>query len=90
MIESIVFATSGLALGVVIDKQFDKLRKRFPKSRIPLILAQLFTLATIIAVLYRVIPGDVVRHFQATLPGMAFPAMFFGVQSSLFTAAQSV
>lgn len=87
--ESILFASAGLMLGVLVDKQFDKLRQKFPKQKLLTILAQILFLVSFIALLYRVTPGGT-SHFQITLPGMAFPAMFFGVQSSLFTAAQSV
>lgn len=90
MIESILFASAGLLLGVLVDKQFDKLRQSFPGQKLLLIVLQLLFLVSLVALMYKFVPGGLVSHFQITLPGMAFPAMFFGVQSSLFTAAQSM
>ncbi len=91
MLETFVFAAAGLALGVLIDKQFDKLRKQFPDAKLWLIGGQILLLALVVVSAFKFLPrGDLVEHFQVTLPGMAFPAMYFGVQSSLFTAAQSV
>ncbi len=86
--ETFVFGTVGLLLGTLIDKQFAKLRKKLPTFKVSLIVAQILTLGLVIWGLYKSIPGEFVEHFQITLPGMAFPAMYFGVQSSLFTAAQ--
>lgn len=86
--ETLVFGIIGLLLGTLIDKQFAKLRKRLPSFKISLIVAHILTLGIVVWGLYKAIPGEFVEHFQITLPGMAFPAMYFGVQSSLFEAAQ--
>ena len=86
--ESFVFGALGLLLGTLIDRQFAKLRKKMPTFKISLIVSQILTLGLVIWGLYKAIPGQFVEHFQITLPGLSFPAMYFGVQSSLFTAAQ--
>lgn len=88
--ESFVFAASGLLLGVLVDKQFKKFKERFPKFRAVIAALQILFLVTVIAVFYKYAKHEFAIHFQKTLPGMAFPAMYFGVQSNLFETAQSL
>jgi hypothetical protein len=88
--ESFIFATSGLLLGVVVDKQFKKLKEKFPKYSLFIAIVQILLLVTIIATFFKYARQDFALHFQQTLPGMAFPAMYFGVQSNLFETAQSL
>lgn len=90
--ETLVFGLTGLVLGTFIDRQFDKLRndKDSLTKKLALIISQVFVLGLVIYTMYRAIPGEFVQHFQITLGGLAFPAMYFGVQSSLFSAAQSL
>lgn len=88
--ESILFGVSGLLLGVTVDKQFKALVKKFPKLKLLIALAQFLVLALLIAFMYIYAPKRFALHFQQTLAGMTFPAMYFGVQSNLFDTAQSL
>lgn len=87
--ESMIFGISGLILGAFIDKQFKKLTKKNEKYKLLISMIQLFVLVLIINVIYKVLKYDFALHFQQTLPGMAFPALYFGVQSNIFETAQS-
>lgn len=88
--ESFIFAVSGLLLGVLVDKQFKRLKEKFPKYRVIIAAIQILLLVTIIAIFYKFAKHEFALHFQQTLPGMAFPAMYFGVQSNLFETAQTL
>lgn len=88
--ESFIFAVSGLLLGVIVDKQFKKIKERFPKYKVIIAIIQILLLVSIIAAFYKFAKHEFALHFQQTLPGMAFPAMYFGVQSNLFETAQGL
>jgi hypothetical protein len=88
--ESFIFAATGLILGVLVDKQFKKLKERFPKYKLLIAAIQIIFLVSVIAVFYKFAKHEFALHFQQTLPGMAFPAMYFGVQSNLFDTAQNM
>jgi hypothetical protein len=88
--ESLVFGISGLLAGVFIDKQFKKLSKKFPNLKLLTALVQFIVLSIVVAFTYIYIRGEYALHFQQTLAGMIFPAMYFGVQSNLFDTAQSL
>lgn len=88
--ESFIFASSGLLLGVVVDKQFKRIKDKFPKYKLLVALVQIIVLVSIIALFFKYAKHEFALHFQQTLPGMAFPAMYFGVQSNLFETAQSL
>jgi uncharacterized BrkB/YihY/UPF0761 family membrane protein len=88
--ESVIFGVSGLLLGVLVDKQFKKLTKKYPHLKLLIALSQFIVLALFIAIMYRFLRKEFALHFQQTLAGMTFPAMYFGVQSNLFDTAQSL
>lgn len=88
--ESVIFGISGLLLGVLVDKQFKKLSKKYPHLKLVIALAQFLVLAVFIAIMYMFLRNEFALHFQQTLAGMTFPAMYFGVQSNLFDTAQSL
>lgn len=90
LIESTVFAVSGLMLGAFIDKNFKKLSEKYPKYKLPIAAIQLLLLIVLVAVMYMFLRSEFALHFQRTLPGMAFPAMYFGVQANIFEAAESL
>ena len=90
MIESLVFGISGLLLGAFIDVQFKKLAQKYPNKRNVIALCQLVLLVVIVAIMYKVAANQFALHFQQTLPGMAFPAMYFGVQSNLFETSSKL
>lgn len=37
-----------------------------------------------------ILPGYVYRRWQGTIPGLAFPSLFFGIQSTLFNNIQAI
>jgi hypothetical protein len=88
--ESVIFGVSGLLLGVLVDKQFKALSKKYPHLKLVIALAQFLVLAVFIAIMYIFLKHEFALHFQQTLAGMTFPAMYFGVQSNLFDTAQSL
>ncbi len=85
--ESVIFSVSGLLLGAFIDKNFRKLGEKYPKYKTLIASVQLLLLIVLIAIMYIFVRHEFVLHFQRTLPGMAFPAMYFGVQSNIFETA---
>ena len=87
---SVGFGISGLALGVLIDSQFIKLSKKYPKNKLLFALLQFIVISIVVAITYMYLHKEFATHFQATLTGMAFPAMFFGVQSNLFEVSHSI
>ena len=89
--QSAAFGFAGLFLGVIVDKIFAKARAKFPdqKMKILLTVLQMIVLVLTIVSIY-VASKDTAMHFQSTIAGMPFPAMFFGVQSDLFTTVQSL
>ena len=90
MIESTVFGISGLLLGAYIDVQFKKLTQKYPEKRNFIALAQFLLLVVIVAIMFKLAKDVFALHFQRTLPGMAFPAMYFGVQSNLFETSEKL
>jgi hypothetical protein len=90
MIESTIFGISGLLLGAYIDVQFKKLTQKYPEKRNLIAFAQLLLLVVIIATMFKLARDVFALHFQKTLPGMAFPAMYFGVQSNLFETSEKL
>lgn len=90
MIESTIFGVSGLLLGAYIDVQFKKLAQKYPEKRNIIALVQLLLLIVIVAVMFKFVRDVFALHFQRTLPGMAFPAMYFGVQSNLFETSSKL
>ena len=90
LFESLVFGLSGLLLGSFIDVQFKKLTQKFPKHRNVIAFVQLILLILIVGIMYLLAKNTFALHFQQTLPGMAFPAMYFGVQSNLFETSEKI
>jgi hypothetical protein len=88
--ESVIFGVSGLLLGVLVDKQFKSLSKKYPHLKLVIAFVQFLVLALFIAIMYMFLKHEFALHFQKTLAGMSFPAMYFGVQSNLFDTAQSL
>lgn len=86
--EGVAFGAVGIVLGVLVDKQFTKLAKKYPQHKIPIAFLQLVMLYAMISLVYVFTDSEFPLHFQTTLGGLAFPALFFGVQSNIFNVAQ--
>ena len=88
--ETLCLGLMGIALGTFIDKQFTALSKKYPKHPVLVTLFQIIFSGMLVAILYVYLPAEVTGHFQTTLPGMAFPAMYYGVQSNIFNTWQAL
>jgi ABC-type Fe3+ transport system permease subunit len=84
--ETLVFAITGLILGIIVDKLFVKLSKKYKNYIIPISILQIAVSGIIIAVMYIYISPFFTGHFTNTLSGLAFPAFFYGVQRNIFSS----
>ena len=87
-IESCVFGISGVIMGSIIDKEFKKLSKKNKDFKLLLSILQLALSGLILGIMYVYISSFFTDHFQGTLSGLAFPTMFYGVQSNLYSPWQ--
>jgi hypothetical protein len=83
-IETIVFGVSGLLLGTIINKLFLILSKKYKNYTIPISILQIGFSGALIGVMYFYMSIYFTDHFQRTLSGIAFPALFYSVQSNIF------
>jgi ABC-type Fe3+ transport system permease subunit len=84
-IESFIFGLIGIIIGSIIDKQFKILSdKKNNKIKILLSMLQIILSGLIIGIMYVYISPSFTDHFQRTLAGIAFPALFYGVQSNIY------
>jgi len=88
--ESLVFGVTGLVLGVAIDRICIDLNTKYPNYKLPISIFQIVISAIVIALGYLYLPNQYTSHFQRTLPGLAFPALFYGVQSNIFDTWQGL
>lgn len=88
--ETLVMGSMGIILGTIIDKQFTALSKKNSKYATLITFLQILFSGFLLAVIYIYFPSEITAHFQTTLPGMAFPAMFYGVQSNIFNTWQAL
>lgn len=86
--ESSVIGLVAIILGTLIDKLFKIISEKAGKFKIFVSIAQIIfsTIVTVFIYLYG--PKEFARHFQRTLPGMLFPALFYGVQSNIYAPWQ--
>jgi hypothetical protein len=89
-IETIVFGISGLVLGTIVDKFFTMLSKKNKNYTIPISILQIAFSGVLLGTLYVYTSPYFTNHFQRTLSGIAFPALFYGVQSNIFSAWQQL
>ena len=86
--ESMAIALLAIALGALIDKLFKVVNEKVKKYKILFSILQIMLGAIVTAIIYLYGPGELALHFQQTLPGMLFPALFYGVQSNIYGAWQ--
>ncbi len=88
--ESFVFGIVAIVLGIIIDKLFGKLNEKTNKKlyKYLISLLQIIISAVVIALIYLYGPKEFAHHFQATIPGMTFPALYYGVQSNIYKVWQ--
>jgi hypothetical protein len=84
--ETIVFGVSGIILGIIVDKLFTMLSKKYKNYIIPISILQIAFSGAVLGILYIYVSSYFTNHFQGTLSGLAFPAFFYGMQSNIFLA----
>lgn len=92
MRQGLGFAITGLFAGCVIDALFTQLHSsaKSNEAKLGLLVAQLFTSLIVLYVLWRALKKSKFgEHWQLTIPGLMFPAMYVGVQSNMFSVAQA-
>ena len=88
VIESLTFGLAGLLLGSLIDRASIALAKKYPKHKVAITVLKIVVSSGILAIAYDIFPKEFTGHFQRTLPGLAFPAFYYGVQSNIFVTWQ--
>lgn len=87
--ETVIFGIVGIALGSVIDEFFGRYTKdQTVNIKILLAILQLLVSGVILAAMYIYVSEYFVEHFQKTLSGAVFPALFYGVQSNFYVIFQ--
>jgi uncharacterized BrkB/YihY/UPF0761 family membrane protein len=86
--ESMVIGLFAIFLGTVIDKIFKNISDKVNRFKILISIIQILVSAVITALIYLYGPSEFSMHFQTSLPGMLFPALFYGVQSNIYSAWQ--
>jgi hypothetical protein len=83
-IETIIFGVSGLILGKIVDKLFNILSKKYKNYVILISILQIAFSGALLGIIYVYVSSYFTNHFQRTLSGIAFPALFYGVQNNIF------
>ena len=86
--ESMVIALVAISLGALIDKLFKTVNEKLKRFKILMSILQILVSTALTAVIYLYGPTEFALHFQTSLPGMLFPALFYGVQSNIYMAWQ--
>ncbi len=86
--ESTSIALVAIFLGSLIDKLFKTINEKVKKFKILFSILQILLSTAITAIIFLYGPSEFFMHFQTTLPGMLFPALFYGVQSNIYGAWQ--
>lgn len=86
--ETMVIGLIAISLGAIIDKIFKVTNEKVKKFKMLFSILQFAVSAFVIALIYIYGPTEFSLHFQTSLPGMAFPALFYGVQSTLYAPWQ--
>lgn len=88
--ESLVFGLVAIILGTIIDKLFNKINEKTDKKLYKYLISilQIIISAVVIGLIYLYGPTEFAHHFQATIPGMTFPALYYGVQSNIYKVWQ--
>jgi len=86
-VESFVFGLAGIILGSFIDNFFKGIAKKYRRHDLKLIISllQIILSGFILGLIYVYMSPFFTDHFQRTLSGLAFPALFYGVQSNIYT-----
>jgi len=88
--ESLVIGIIAISLGTIIDKVFKKISEKTKRFKLLVSIFQVIISAFITALIYIYGPTEFAMHFQTSLPGMLFPALFYGVQSNIYASWQQL
>lgn len=88
--ETIVFGISGVFLGTIINKLFLELSKKYKNFKILISILQIAFSGAIIGIMFFYMSSFFTDHFQRTLSGLAFPALFYGVQHNIYSTWVSI
>lgn len=90
-LESVIFGIAGILIGTLIDKLFIRLSKKTHKHyRVLVSVLQIAVSGLVLGLMYLYVSAFFTDHFQRTLSGLAFPALFYGVQSNLYSTWQEI
>ena len=93
IVESLTFSVIGIIGGSLIDALFVKLSKKYrTKSyKLLLVLGQIFLSIIMMYILWKITKNTkFAEYWQNTIPGLAFPAFYFGIQSNIYSTIQSL
>ena len=83
-IETIIFGVSGLVLGTIVNILFTILSKKYKNYAITVSILQIAFSGALLGFLYLYVSSYFTNHFQCTLSGIAFPALFHSIQNNIF------
>jgi hypothetical protein len=92
IIEGIIFSLVGIAGGTIIDSIFVKLSRQLKSKhhKLALVFAQIvFSVGLMYLIFVLTKEIKFAEYWQTTIPGLAFPAFYFGIQSNIYTTLQS-
>jgi hypothetical protein len=85
--ESRIIGGVGVIMGSIIDAIFkNSIVKNKPTKLLSFL--QFMVASMVVALMYVYIKFEFVEHFQTTIAGMTFAAMYYGVQSNLYSGWQ--
>ena len=83
-LQTVAFGICGLILGKIVNKFCTNLYKQHLKYKFEISLLQIAILGLIMSLVYVFLSQTIAKDFQLTLPGLAFPAFYFGTQQNIF------
>jgi len=90
-LETVIFGITGILIGTLIDKLFIHLSKNKHKyHKVLFSVLQIALSGLVLGFMYLYVSPFFTDHFQRTLSGLAFPALFYGVQSNLYSTWQEI
>ena len=89
-LESTVFGILGIILGTIIDKLFKKLSDEKKELKLLISILQIAFSGAVLGLIFVYLSPFFTDHFQRSLSGLAFPALFYGVQSNIYSQWQEL
>lgn len=92
IIEGLVFSFTGIITGSILDGLFTRLSKKQTKKHYKLAIAVAQIIASILLMfaMWKMTNNTkFAEHWQSTIPGLTFPAFYFGIQTNIYGTIQS-